>query len=84
MEIQLGDPTNSIAIGNGTIVTGKNAIAIGNNIVAGDNEIVIGRDDQRVTIAGMDFIEENKRLQARIDALECHVNALLEAIMLPD
>lgn len=77
------EPTNSIAIGYRTCV-GKNAIAIGTDVVANDNEIIIGNDCQQVKIAGIDLIQENKRLQARVDILECHINALMDAIKLPD
>lgn len=85
------------AVGQGQAVIGMadpptnpraKAICIGTCTVAYEGEIVIGTEEYTsVRIGGIDLVdllETNKRLCERIDVLECHVNALMEASTLDD
>ena len=87
----------AITVEQGTAVIGTfdrqinpraGAICIGTGTVAYEGEIVIGTEEYTsVRIGGIDLVElleTNKRLCERIDVLECHVNALMEASTLDD
>lgn len=85
------------AVGQGMAVIGvadhptnprARAICIGTDTFANEGEIVIGTEEYTsVRIGGIDLLElleTNKRLCERIEILECHVNALMEASTLDD